>query len=96
MSLSDEILDFEDTAAIMTLIDLTISVDSTPTHLAGALGHPGWVMFPFVPCWRWLLERDDSPWYTSLRLFRQSGPDQWQPMLESMGQALRQLQGVPR
>lgn len=94
VSLSDEILDFEDTAAIMTLIDLTISVDSAPIHLAGALGRPGWVMLAFVPCWRWLLERDDSPWYPSLRLFRQPGPDQWQPMLESMGQALRQLKSV--
>jgi tetratricopeptide (TPR) repeat protein len=96
VSMSDEILDFEDTAALMMLIDLTISVDSAPIHLAGALGRPGWVMLPFVPCWRWLLERDDSPWYPSLRLFRQPGPDQWQPMLESMAQALRQLSAQPQ
>lgn len=75
----------------MTLIDLMISVHSAPIHLAGALGRPAWAMLAFVPCWRWLLERDDSPWYPSVRLFRQPGPDQWQPMVESMAQALRQL-----
>lgn len=77
--------------AVMTLIDLMISVHSAPIHLAGALGRPAWAMLAFVPCWRWLLERDDSPWYPSVRLFRQPGPDQWQPMVESMAQALRQL-----
>lgn len=91
VSLSDEIVDFEDTAAIMTLIDLTISVDSGPAHLAGALNRPAWVMLAYVPCWRWLLERDDSPWYPSLRLFRQEAPDQWQAPLASMALALRQL-----
>ncbi len=95
VSLSDEIVDFEDTAAIMTLLDLTISVDSAPAHLAGALGCPTWVMLAFVPCWRWLLERSDSPWYPSVRLFRQLGPDQWAPMLVDMAEQLRILAARP-
>ena len=95
VSLSDEIVDFEDTAAIMTLLDLTISVDSAPAHLAGALGCPTWVMLAFVPCWRWLLTRSDSPWYPSVRLFRQPGPDQWAPMLAEMAQQLHPLAAKP-
>lgn len=91
VALSDEIDDFEDTAAIMTLIDLTLSVDSAPIHLAGALGRPAWAMLAFVPCWRWLLDRNDSPWYPSVRLFRQPGPEQWAPMLAEMAQQLRQF-----
>jgi hypothetical protein len=75
--LSDEIDDFEDTAAILSIADLLISVDSSPVHLAGALGRPAWVMLPFVPEWRWLLERDDTPWYPSLRLFRQTSRADW-------------------
>ena len=75
--LSDEISDFEDTAAILSIVDLLISVDSSPVHLAGALGRPAWVMLPFVPEWRWLLERDDTPWYPSLRLFRQTSRADW-------------------
>ncbi len=62
VELSDKIKDFDDTAAILTLADLLISVDSSPVHLAGALGRPAWVMLPFVPDWRWLLGRDDTPW----------------------------------
>ena len=64
-SLSDEIAGFDDTAAILCLADLLIFVDSAPTHLAGALGRPAWVMLPFVPDWRWLMDRDDTPWYAS-------------------------------
>jgi len=91
-SLSDEIHDFEDTAAILTLLDVMVSVDSSPVHLAGALGCPAWVMLPFIPDWRWLLEReDDSPWYPSLRLFRQPGPQQWQPVLARVATALAQM-----
>ncbi len=91
LSLSDEIQDFEDTAAILKVIDLLISVDSSPVHLAGALGCPAWVMLPFAPDWRWLLGRKDTPWYPSLRLFRQPQPGQWKPVLETLALELEKL-----
>ncbi len=91
VSLSDEIRDFEDTAAILHLADLLISVDSSPVHLAGAMGRPVWVLLPFVPDWRWMLDRDDSPWYPGMRLFRQPARGQWQPVVERVAQALPQF-----
>lgn len=91
VNLGDEIADFDDTAAILTLLDLLISVDSAPVHLAGALGRPAWVMLPFVPDWRWLLERDDTPWYPSLRLFRQSAVGDWSNVITGMAHALKQV-----
>ncbi|MEN5158536.1 glycosyl transferase family 8 [Achromobacter spanius] len=86
--LDAEIADFEDTAAILSLADLLISVDSSPVHLAGGLNRPAWVLLPFLPDWRWLLHRSDSPWYPSLRLFRQSAPGDWHAALRDAGQAL--------
>ena len=91
VNLSDEIEDFEDTAAILTVIDLLISVDSSPVHLAGALDRPAWVMLPFVPDWRWFLDRDDSPWYPSLRLFRQSRRGDWSDVVARMAAELRKM-----
>ena len=67
----DALADFDDTAAVMALVDLVISVDTSVVHLAGALARPGWVLLPFQPDWRWLPDRDDSPWYPTARLFRQ-------------------------
>lgn len=90
-SLSDEIRDFDDTAAILSIIDTLVSVDSSPVHLAGALGRPAWVMLPFVPDWRWLVNRNDTPWYPSVRLFRQPEPKQWRPVMEDIARALREL-----
>lgn len=89
--LGQDIQDFDDTAAILTLLDVLVSVDSSPVHLAGALGCPAWALLPFASDWRWLRERHDSPWYPSLRLFRQPAPDAWQPVLEEVGVALRAL-----
>lgn len=77
LDLDAEIETFEDTAAILANVDLLISVDTSVVHLAGALGHPAWVMLPYAPDWRWLLNRDDTPWYPSLRLFRQPSPGDW-------------------
>lgn len=91
VSLSDEIDDFEDTAAILTLLDVLVSIDSSPVHLAGALGRPAWVMLPFVPDWRWLLGREDTPWYPSVRLFRQQAHGEWGPVLASVAAALGRL-----
>ena len=73
---------FMDTAAIMMNLDLVISSDSAVPHLAGALGVPVWVALPAVPDWRWLLERKDSPWYPSMRLFRQTRQGSWQDVFE--------------
>jgi len=75
--LGDRLDDFAETAAIMSLLDLMISSDTAPVHLAGALGRPVWVLLPYVPDWRWLLDRDDSPWYPSARLFRQPAAGDW-------------------
>ncbi|BAK75712.1 hypothetical protein NH8B_0880 [Pseudogulbenkiania sp. NH8B] len=88
VSLSDEIQDFEDTAAILSIADLLISVDSSPVHLAGALGRPAWVMLPFVPDWRWLLGRTDTPWYPSVRLFRQPSRGDWHSVMAAMAPEL--------
>ncbi|MGE8666346.1 MAG: tetratricopeptide repeat protein [Achromobacter mucicolens] len=86
--LDAEIADFEDTAAILSLADLLVSVDSSPVHLAGALNRPAWVLLPFLPDWRWLLHRSDSPWYPSLQLFRQPAPGDWKRVMHDVGRAL--------
>ncbi|SCK24691.1 glycosyl transferase family 8 [Vogesella sp. LIG4] len=91
LSLSDEIRDFEDTAAILGIADLLVSVDSSPVHLAGALGRPAWVMLPFVPDWRWLLGRDDTPWYPSVRLFRQQSRGDWDGVMAAMAPQLARM-----
>lgn len=88
LALDEEIKDFEDTAAILSLVDLLISVDSSPVHLAGAMGRPVWVMLPFVPDWRWLLAREDTPWYPGMRLFRQATRRDWTPVIDRMAAEL--------
>jgi hypothetical protein len=79
-----------DTAAAMRALDLVITVDSAPAHLAGGLGVPVWVALPLAPDWRWLLNREDSPWYPSMRLFRQTEPCRWGPVFQRMADALAQ------
>jgi ADP-heptose:LPS heptosyltransferase len=78
-------------AALITLLDVLVSVDSAPAHLAGALGCPVWVMLPFAPDWRWLRDRADTPWYPSMRLFRHPEPHAWGPVLDDIATALRGL-----
>ncbi len=77
LDFGDELKNFSDTAALVSNLDLVISVDTSVAHLAGALGKPVWLLLPFIPDWRWLLDRDDSPWYPTARLFRQDDSRQW-------------------
>lgn len=83
------IQDFTDTSALLKSLDLLITVDSAPAHLAGALNLPVWILVTKVPDWRWLLEREDSVWYKSTRLFRQHESGNWASVLENVKQALR-------
>jgi hypothetical protein len=73
--------DLADTAALLACLDLVVTVDTAVAHLAGALGRPVWLLNRFDTCWRWLLARDDSPWYPTLRIFRQDRPGDWDGVL---------------
>ncbi|WP_423394114.1 tetratricopeptide repeat protein [Burkholderia sp. LMG 21824] len=87
----DELTDFAETAALVDAMDAVISVDTSVAHLAGALGRPLAVMLPYTPDFRWLLDRDDSPWYPGARLFRQPEGGQWAPVVERLRDALPAL-----
>jgi tetratricopeptide (TPR) repeat protein len=82
---------FIDTAAAMQSLDLVITCDTSIAHLAGALARPAWVALKFVPDWRWLFNRSDSPWYPTLRLYRQAAPDDWAPVFRSIAEDLARL-----
>ncbi len=82
---------FMDTAAIVTQLDLVITSDTSMAHLAGSLGRPAWVLLNKMPDWRWLLDREDSPWYSSLRLFRQSTQGDWASVAKQVESRLRDL-----
>ncbi len=96
----DDVVDFADTAALMAALDLVIGVDTAVIHLAGALGRPAWLLSRFDGCWRWLQDRDDSPWYPSLRLFRQPDPGDWKSVILALvaclGDGVRATEGVVR
>ncbi len=87
---TDELGDFADTAALISALDLVISVDTSVAHLAGALGRPVWIMVSETPDWRWLLGRDDSPWYPTARLFRQTRFDDWAGVIDRIAAALHE------
>jgi tetratricopeptide (TPR) repeat protein len=89
--LGDELDDFSDTAALLDVMDLVITVDTSVAHLAGAMGKPTWLLLPYNPDWRWLLDRDDSPWYPSFRLFRQTQAQYWAPVLQRVKRELETL-----
>jgi ADP-heptose:LPS heptosyltransferase len=74
--------DFTDTAALIENLDLTVTVDTSVAHLAAALGKPVWMLNRFDSCWRWLLDRSDSPWYPTMRLYRQEGPGDWEGVVK--------------
>jgi Flp pilus assembly protein TadD len=88
---STSLADFSDTAALITLLDLVITIDTSVAHLAGALGKPVWILLHYNADWRWLLDRDDSPWYPTARLFRQRKPGDWDSVVSDMMCAFRQL-----
>ncbi|ACD97059.1 tetratricopeptide repeat protein [Trichlorobacter lovleyi] len=85
---SADLTDFDQTAALIATLDLVITIDSAVAHLAGALGVPTWLMLPTVPDWRWLLERNDSPWYPEMQLFRQPAPGAWETVISTITEQL--------
>lgn len=94
--LTEQLTDFSETAALVCCLDLVISVDTSVVHLAGALGAPVWTMLPFNPDWRWLLNRDDSPWYQSMKLFRQPKRGDWTSVVDSVRGELEALVSARR
>jgi Tfp pilus assembly protein PilF len=86
--LSGELTDFGETAALIANLDLVITVDTSMGHLGGALGKPTWILIPKAADWRWMLNREDSPWYPSVRLFRQPKPGAWEDPLQRLKSAL--------
>jgi Flp pilus assembly protein TadD len=86
---TDELEDFADTAALVANLDLVICVDTSVAHLSAAMGKPTWVLLPWVPDWRWMLDRSDSPWYPTVRLFRQKTRGDWSAPLAELFEALK-------
>ena len=84
-----ELRDFSDTAALCECLDLVVTMDTSATHLAGALGKKAWVLVPFDGDWRWLVDREDSPWYPTVRVFRQTSRGDWDGVFERVGERLR-------
>jgi tetratricopeptide (TPR) repeat protein len=87
----DEVIDFSDTAALMENLDMVISVDTSVAHLAGAMGKPVWTLIQCVPDWRWMLDREDSPWYPTMSLFRQASPGDWESVIKRVADELREF-----
>ena len=89
-----KVSDFADTAAVIAQLDLVIGVDTAVIHLAGAMGKPAWLLIPFMPDYRWLLGRPDSPWYSSIRLFRQKKAGDWEGVIAEVAAALMHWKGI--
>jgi tetratricopeptide (TPR) repeat protein len=94
-SYDHELKDFSDTAAVIDLLDLVITVDTSIAHLAGAMGKPVWILLPYNSDWRWLLDRDDSPWYPTARLFRQDVTRSWESVMARVQVALNDFVRFP-
>jgi hypothetical protein len=90
--LAPRLTDYAETAAAISQLDLVITADTSVAHLAGSLGTPVWMLTPFAPDWRWLLGREDSPWYPGMRLFRQRVAGDWPGVMHDVAAALRQSQ----
>jgi hypothetical protein len=93
-SFSEYLVDFSDTAALCQCLDLIITVDTSVAHLCGAMGKNAWMLLPFAPDWRWMLERMDSPWYSSLRLYRQDQHRSWDSVLDRLAPNLLKIDRV--
>jgi hypothetical protein len=89
IDLTADVADFAETAALISCLDLVITVDTSVAHLAGALGCLTWILLPYTPDYRWLLDRDDSPWYPSVRLFRQTETREYESVLDRVRDELR-------
>jgi ADP-heptose:LPS heptosyltransferase len=90
-SLDSELQTFTDTAAAIAALDLVITVDTSIAHLAGAMGRPVWTLLPFSPDYRWMLDRNDSPWYPTMRLWRQTRRSDWSGVIEAVRAALSEF-----
>lgn len=91
INLGEKFNDFADTAAAVENMDLIVSVDTSVLHLAGAMAKPTWALIAYVLDWRWLLDRDDSPWYPTVRLFRQKKLGDWDDVLNRIATKLRSI-----
>jgi ADP-heptose:LPS heptosyltransferase len=89
VDLTADLADFAETAALISCLDLVITVDTSVAHLAGALGRPTWILLPYMPDYRWLLDRDDTPWYPTMRLFRQSEAREYAGVIARVRDELR-------
>ena len=94
VDLAPAIADMADTAALIGRLDLVVCVDTAVAHLAGALAKPVWILLPHIPDWRWMTGREDSPWYPTARLFRQTAPGDWPGVIKRAALALRPLTGA--
>ncbi|MBC8106809.1 MAG: glycosyltransferase, partial [Anaerolineae bacterium] len=88
IDLAPQLTDFLETAAAMSAMDLIITIDTATAHLAGGLGRPTWTLLPFSPDWRWQLDREDSQWYPTMRLFRQSKENDWTEVIARVAKEL--------
>jgi hypothetical protein len=91
VDLTADLTDFAETAALASSLDLIITVDTSVAHLAGALGRPTWILLPWTPDYRWLLDRDDSPWYPTVRLFRQTASRDYESVVAAVRSELLNL-----
>ncbi|MBT8623101.1 tetratricopeptide repeat protein [Polynucleobacter paneuropaeus] len=93
LNLTSELSDYAETAALVQCMDIVITVDTSVAHLAGAMGKETWVLLPYAPDWRWLLDREDSPWYSSMTLIRQDAPGDWSCGLQKVNNMLSMISG---
>ena len=95
INIGSEIEDYDDTMAIMDNLDIVVTVDTSVGHLAAAMGRPVWILLATAPDWRWLLDRSDTPWYPTVRLFRQTVARHWPDAMQRVADALRQRFEMP-